>query len=60
VYKTIGDSLGYGGREELDLLHNQLKGDYFGWTEVDILGVKQQVPAKRSSKLNKQEFTDYA
>lgn len=40
-------------------LHEYLLGEHFGWELVEGFGRKRQRPIRRSSKLNKQEFTDY-
>lgn len=40
-------------------LHEYLLGEHFGWELVEGFGRKRQRPVRRSSKLNKQEFSDY-
>jgi hypothetical protein len=40
-------------------LHDYLLGEHFGWELVEGFGRKRQRPIRRSSKLNKQEFSDY-
>lgn len=58
VYRTIIDE----GRLEgwtTDDIHEYMLGEHFGWEVVNIFGKKRQRPIRRSSKLNKQEFSDY-
>lgn len=40
-------------------LHEYLLGEHFGWELVEGFGRKRQRPVRRSSRLNKQEFSDY-
>jgi hypothetical protein len=40
-------------------LHEYLLGEHFGWELVEGFGRKRQRPIRRSSRLNKQEFSDY-
>jgi hypothetical protein len=40
-------------------LHEYMLGDHFGWEVVEIFGKKKHRPLRRSSKLTKQEFTDF-
>lgn len=40
-------------------LHCYLLGEWSGWQAVEGFGHRQQRPVKRSSKLSKQEFSDY-
>lgn len=40
-------------------LHEYCLGECFGWETVEALGRRRQRPMRRSSVLNKQEFTDY-
>lgn len=42
-----------------DDIHEFCLGECFGWEVVEAFGKKRQRPIRRSSKLNKQEFTDY-
>jgi hypothetical protein len=42
-----------------DELHEFFLGDFFGWEIKPLFGKKKQVPKRRSSKLNKQEFSDF-
>lgn len=42
-----------------DDLHTFFLGEHFGWEEKRIFGRRKMVPVRRSSRLNKQEFTDY-
>jgi hypothetical protein len=53
-----------GGGETLagwtrDDLHEYFLGECFGWETLEGFGRKRMRPIKRSSKLNKQEFSDY-
>lgn len=59
VYRTILDS---GLREQgwtADDVHEYLLGEHFGWVELEGLGRRRLKPIRRSSRLNKQEFSDY-
>src|SRR6185436_10832612 len=40
-------------------LHEFFLGNHFGWDIKDVFGKKKHVPRRRSSGLNKQEFSDY-
>jgi hypothetical protein len=40
-------------------VHEWFLGECFGWQTLEGLGRKKVKPLKRSSKLNKQEFSDY-
>ena len=40
-------------------LHEYFLGECFGWETLEGLGRKKVKPVKRSSRLNKQEFSDY-
>lgn len=40
-------------------IHEYLLGEHFGWEVVEGFGRKRQRPIRRSSKLNKQEFSDF-
>ena len=42
-----------------DDLHEYFLGECFGWETLQGFGRKRMRPLKRSSALNKQEFTDY-
>ena len=53
-----------GGGEALagwtrDDLHEYFLGECFGWETLEGFGRKRMRPLKRSSKLTKQEFSDY-
>jgi hypothetical protein len=53
-----------GGGETLagwtrDDIHEYFLGECFGWETLQGFGRKRMRPIKRSSKLNKQEFSDY-
>jgi len=40
-------------------LHEYFLGECFGWETLEGMGRKKVKPVKRSSRLNKQEFSDY-
>jgi hypothetical protein len=40
-------------------VHEWFLGECFGWQTLEGLGRKKVKPVKRSSRLNKQEFSDY-
>lgn len=40
-------------------LHEFFLGSHFGFEVKDVFGRKRQVPKNRSSRLNKQEFSDF-
>lgn len=42
-----------------DDLHDYFLGEHFGWETLEGFGRKRIRPLRRSSKLNKQEFSDY-
>ena len=42
-----------------DDIHDYLLGEHFGWETVEGFGKKRLRPLRRSSKLNKQEFSDF-
>ena len=53
-----------GGGETLagwtrDDIHEYMLGEWGGWETLEGFGRKRMRPIKRSSKLNKQEFSDY-
>lgn len=56
VYKTVCDAL---GGWDADDVHEYCLGECFGWETLEGLGKRRMRPIRRSSKLNKQEFTDY-
>lgn len=56
VYPAIQEHLE--GWEKEDI-HEYCLGECFGWETIEGLGKKRLRPLKRSSRLNKQEFTDY-
>ena len=51
-----GEALGGWTRDDL---HDYFLGECFGWETLEGFGRKRLRPLKRSSTLNKQEFTDY-
>lgn len=60
VYPSIleggGEALRGWGPEDL---HTFFLGEHFGWEVVEGFGKKRHKPLRRSSKLTKQEFSDY-
>ena len=60
VYPAImeggGEALGGFTRDDV---HEWLLGECFGWEMLEGFGRKRMRPLKRSSALNKQEFSDY-
>jgi hypothetical protein len=60
VYPAVieggGEALGGWTRDDL---HDYFLGECFGWETLEGFGRKRLRPLKRSSTLNKQEFTDY-
>jgi len=44
---------------DLDDIHTYMLGECFGWETIEGFGRKRLRPLKRSSRLNKQEFSDY-
>ena len=60
VYPAImeggGETLGGFTRDDV---HEWLLGECFGWETLEGFGRKRMRPLKRSSALNKQEFSDY-
>jgi hypothetical protein len=40
-------------------LHEFFLGECYGWTVVQGFGAKRKRPIRRSSRMNKQEFSDY-
>lgn len=56
VYPTFTERLdGW----EADDVHEFFLGEHFGWETLEGLGRKRVKPVRRSSKLSKQEFSDY-
>lgn len=56
ILKAGGETLGGWTKDDL---HEYLLGEHFGWKTMTGLGTKRQIPMRRSSRLNKQEFSDY-
>jgi hypothetical protein len=56
VYATIMPSLPGWDAEDV---HEYFLGEHFGWETLEGFGRKRLRPIRRSSKLNKQEFSDY-
>lgn len=44
---------------EPDDVHEYMLGECFGWETIEGFGRKRLRPLRRSSRLNKQEFSDY-
>ena len=42
-----------------DDIHEYFLGEHFGWETIEGMGRKRMKPIRRSSRLNKQEFSDY-
>lgn len=40
-------------------VHDFMLGEHFGWETIEGLGKKRLRPLRRSSRLNKQEFSDF-
>lgn len=55
AYRILSEETGYDPAE----LHEFFLGSYFGWQDVEIFGEHRRRPARRSSKLNTMEFSDY-
>jgi hypothetical protein len=51
-----GEALAGWTREDI---HEYMLGECFGWETIEGFGRKRVRPIKRSSKLNRQEFSDY-
>ena len=51
-----GEAMGGWTKDEL---HEFFLGEHTGWEIKTIFGLKKRVPMKRSSEMNKQEFTDF-
>jgi hypothetical protein len=60
VYPSIleGGGEALRGWNAMDL-HTFFLGEHFGWEVVEGFGKKRHKPLRRSSKLTKQEFSDY-
>lgn len=56
ILEQGGETLGGWTRDDL---HDYFLGECFGWEVLEGFGRKRMRPLKRSSTLNKQEFTDY-
>lgn len=56
ILRAGGEMLGGWTKEDL---HEYFLGEHFGWKTMTGLGANRQIPMRRSSKLNKQEFTDF-
>lgn len=44
---------------DVDDVHTYMLGEHFGWEIIEGMGKKRMRPLKRSSGLNKQEFSDF-
>lgn len=58
VYRTILDSGQLQGWDAEDV-HEYLLGEWSGWEVLQGFGKKRMKPIRRSSTLNKQDFSDY-
>ena len=58
-YRTILDSGLRDAGWTADDVHEYLLGEHFGWETIEGMGRKRLRPMRRSSTLNKQEFTDF-
>jgi len=56
VLEAGGEALAGWTRDDL---HDYFLGECFGWETLEGFGRKRSRPIKRSSALNKQEFSDY-
>lgn len=56
VYPAIAERLEGWHKDDI---HEYCLGECFGWETIEGLGRKRLRPLKRSSRMNKQEFTDY-
>lgn len=55
AYATIREATG----NDTEDLHEYFLGEYFGWEEYDLLGMKRLRPIRRSRKLSTKEFMDF-
>lgn len=44
---------------DADDIHEYMLGEHFGWETIEGMGRKRLRPLRRSSALNKQEFSDF-
>ena len=58
VYKTILDSGQLQGYD-VDDVHEYFLGEFGGWEVIEGFGRKRLKPVRRSSTMNKREFSDY-
>jgi hypothetical protein len=58
VYRTILESEALQGWTLADV-HDYFLGEAFGWETIKGFGRKRLRPIRRSSRLNKQEFSDF-
>jgi hypothetical protein len=56
ILEAGGEALAGWTREDI---HEYMLGECFGWETIEGFGRKRVRPIKRSSKLNRQEFSDY-
>jgi hypothetical protein len=54
--KKGGEALGGWSRDDV---HEYMLGEYWGWDKCTALGRTRLKPKRRSSRLTKQEFSDY-
>ena len=56
ILEAGGEALAGWTREDI---HEYMLGECFGWETIEGFGRKRVRPIKRSSKLNRKEFSDY-
>jgi hypothetical protein len=64
LWGVVYPSILEGGGEALagwqkDDLHEYMLGEHFGWETITLGGRTVHKPVRRSSRLNKQDFSDY-
>jgi hypothetical protein len=63
LWAIYGDIIRIGGEAmagwNKDDLHEFFLGSHFGWKQCALFGQKRKKPARRSSRLNKAEFSDF-
>jgi hypothetical protein len=64
LWGVVYPSILEGGGEALagwqkDDLHEFMLGEHFGWETLTLCGKTVHKPVRRSSRLNKQDFSDY-
>jgi hypothetical protein len=63
LWALYSDALKIGGEQlggwTTDDLHEFMLGEYHGWDRLEALGRVRMKPKKRSSRMTKQEFSDF-